>query len=146
MRKATKTFLASTHKQWRWILWKKEKSHKSSLCLLHFGGEEGDGSWNKTGLTQKNRWLSACKRCMREQSWNMIKIYTYIYLCVYVQTHIHIYVHIYIIKMCENVYRPLLILLKDKLRHNKNFKFIWAKISSLIRQIRSGWKHYSGKS
>lgn len=43
---------------------------------------------------------------------------------MYLQTHIHIYVHIYIIKMCENVYRPLLILLKDKLRHNKNFKFI----------------------
>ena len=25
----------------------------SSLCLLPFGGEERDGSWNKTGLTQK---------------------------------------------------------------------------------------------
>lgn len=38
--------------------------------------------------------------------------------------YIHTYMFTCIIKMYENVYLPLLILLKDKLRHNKNFKLI----------------------
>lgn len=39
--------------------------------------------------------------------------------------HIYTYMFIYILLKCvKNVYLPLLILLKDKLRHNKNFKFI----------------------
>lgn len=52
--------------------------------------------------------------------------------------YIYTHVHTCIIKMYENVYLPLLILLKDKLRHNKNFGLILSKISSLIRQIGSG--------
>lgn len=103
MRKATKTFLASTRKQWRWILWKKEKSHKSSLCLLHFGGEEGDGSWNKTGLTQKTGDLVPARDAWGNRVGTWLKyIHIYIYVCMF--KYIYTYMFIHVLLKCMKMY------------------------------------------